>query len=381
VAVYLIGFAVSLAIIAFSEKKKLPLFLGCSAIAILIPCLIAGLRAQEIGTDVMVYVKPLTQSAVISDNLTEYFGCYWFLEWRNLYAADYELGFSLLIYLVAKITHSLGVVLFVIEACIVVPVFYVCARNRKQAPLWLGMAIFYLMFYNSTLNMMRQWIAMSMLLLSMQMLLERKWPGAAIFAVIACFFHTTAVVAVPVYCVYWFVRVPRRCEIKEGGIRMSASTVFALLIFAVGVLAVLNLGLMAKVLSAVGLGGFSNYISGESSGLMLNQIVLRLPFAAIYFLCRYDGKNRDDEMPFFAAMLLLDMVSAQLAGVDANAIRISYYFSVYSVMWVPRLLGGTANKAKRTVLTVMLIAFMLVYWYYSNVMMLRNETYPYAFAD
>ena len=90
-AVYMIGFALSVGLIAFSEKKRLPVFLTCSFFALLIPCLIAGFRAQHIGTDVLVYVKPLTESAICADNLRDYFNSYWFRDWRNLYVQYYEL--------------------------------------------------------------------------------------------------------------------------------------------------------------------------------------------------------------------------------------------------------------------------------------------------
>ena len=102
-AVYLIGFALSLGLIAFGEKKRLPVFLAFSAAALLIPCLIAGLRAPQVGTDVMVYVRPLTRAAISSNSIGEFFSSYWFADWRNLYVQNYEIGFSLLVYVVANL--------------------------------------------------------------------------------------------------------------------------------------------------------------------------------------------------------------------------------------------------------------------------------------
>ena len=75
-AVYLIGFAISLILIAATEKKKTSIFVAASVVALLIPCLIAGLRDQTIGTDVMVYVKQLTQAALMADDLGDYFNSY-----------------------------------------------------------------------------------------------------------------------------------------------------------------------------------------------------------------------------------------------------------------------------------------------------------------
>ena len=379
-AVYLIGFALCLGLIAYSEKKKLSVFLGFSVLALLIPCMIAALRNQEIGTDVMVYVKPLTQSAIVSNNLKEFFNCYWFQEWRNLYAVDYDIGFSMVVYLVAKATHSLPAVLFTIQALMVVPVYIAVARNRKKMPVWIGMAIYLLLFYNSTLNMMRQWVAMAFLLLAFQMLLEKKGYLTLLFTVVACLFHSTAVMAVPVYLLYWLLWLPKDRCLQQGSLRLRVSTVLAVLVFFVGIVAIMNLDLVIKLVSMVGFSQFNNYLQGGTMSLMVGQIVLRLPLFAILILCWKDMQGKWSMAPFFLCMLFLELVAAHLVSVDVNALRISFYFSLYSIIWIPAAIGSCPNKGKRIMLCLLILAYGLFYWYYTYVLQLRHETYPYRFT-
>lgn len=377
-AVYLISFALSVLLIAYAEKRRLRVFLLVSAVALLIPCLVAGLRAQNIGTDVMVYVKPLTNAALSARNFAEYQDGYWFAQWRNLYVQDYEIGFSALVYVVAKLTHSLGAVLFMIEALMVVPVYVALARDRKNIPVWLGMLVFYLMFYNTTLNMMRQWIAMAFLLLAFRMLLEKKWWLMGLFCVVGTLFHNTAVLAVPVFGLFWVLWLCRKSRFVHNNLRLRSSSMVNGILFVVAVLAVLNLPVVLKVLSMVGLGQYSNYLQGEEIRLMLSQIVLRIPFV-ILILCSWrQFCSKDIAAPFYMAMLLLDIVISQLVSVDTNALRIGSYFSLYTIVWLPAVYRVTTPGVKRTTATVFAIGYMMVYWYYTYVIQLRNETYPYA---
>lgn len=378
-AVYLIGFALCLGLIAYSEKKRLSVFLIFSVVALLIPCLIAGLRNQDVGTDVMVYVKNLTKSAIASDNLGEYFRCYWFLEWRNLYVVNYDIGFSLVVYLIGKLTHSLPAVLFTIQALMVVPVYIALARNRHKMPVWIGMAVYLLLFFNSTLNMMRQWVAMAFLILAFQMLLEKKGYWTAILTVVACLFHSTAVVAVPVYLIYWLLWLPRDRCLQQGNLRLRVSTVLSVLIFFVGILAILNLPLVIKLVSMVGFSQFNNYLEGGQITLMLGQIILRLPLFFLLIVCWKEMGSKWKMTPFFLTMLFLDLVSAHLVSVDVNTLRISYYFSLYSLIWIPAAIGSCSSKKKRILLSVLVIGYGLFYWYYTYVLQLRHETYPYHF--
>lgn len=379
-AVYLFSFSASILLIAIAQKKRLPVFLVLSTIALLIPCLVAGLREQTIGTDVMVYVKPLTSAAIQADNFSEFMDTYWFDQWRNLYVQDYELGFSLLVYVVARLTQSLGAVLFVIQAFMIVPVYIALARNRKDLPIWLGMLVYYFLFYNTTLNMMRQWIAMAFLLLAFQLLRERKPLLALILSVAAVFFHTTAMVALPIFLLLGFLWVIRRSRFVHNNLRLQGASVVTVILFAVALLAILNLPIILKVLALVGFGEYSNYLQGDSIQLMLGQLIWRLPLLVLILLCWKDMCRKDNTTPFYLATVLLDMVLSQLVSINDNALRIGAYLSVYTILWIPSTYRCCQSSFKRNIITVLVICYAVFYWYYTYVYAMRHMTYPYQFA-
>lgn len=379
-AVYLIGFTVSLILIAATEKKKTGVFITASAIALLIPCLIAGLRAQTIGTDVMVYVKPLTQAAIMADDLGDFFNSYWFASWRNLYVADYDIGFSLLVYVVAQLTNSLATVLFAIQAAMILPIYMALARTRKQFPVWLGMAVYYFLSFNCTLNMMRQWVAMGILLLAFQLLTEKKTWLTLLLTAAAFLFHSTAVIALPLYVIYWVLEQLHGKQLVHNNFRVGAPMVAVTCLSLVATAALFCLPLIIKVLSAAGLQRFNSYLVGNELHLMLNQIVLRAPFFLLLLLNWKDMNRQSKLTPFFMCMLLFDTIAAQLLSVDDMAFRIASYFSLYSILWLPRVCVSSRQPVVRKLSTVILVLYCAFYWYYNYVYSMRHGTYPYVFA-
>jgi hypothetical protein len=378
-AVYLVGFTASALCAAVAAKRRFPQFLLFSAIAVLIPCLIAGLRSQFIGTDVLVYVKNLTRAAISAENIQQYFKSYWFLDWRNLYVADYEPGFSLLVYVVARLTGHLGPVLFAIQLFTVAPIYVALARNRKHFPVWLGLLVYYLLFFNITLNAMRQWMAMAFLLLSFQMLREKHIGLTALFCVAAFLFHFSAILIIPIYFVYWLIWLAGQSRLVHHNLQVRAATLIAVGIFCVALFAIMNLPLVLQALSALGFDRYNNYLEGNQFHITLQQFYWRVPLLMI-LLCNWkDFGLKEKCAPFYLAMFLLDAAASQLVSVDVNALRICHFFSVFCILWVPAVYGSCRQGWKRALIAAGFTAYALFYWYYNYVHAMRNATYPYQF--
>ena len=193
--IYIAVFLVSCIFFWLSEKCKSGFSKNFFAvIAILVPCILAGMRADTIGTDVKVYVEPLYNAAKQSTSFFSYMNQRWFYIWRYKYVYDFEIGFILLVYLIEKIGGSIGLVLFFIHILVLSPIYLGLKRINKRYPIWLGMLVFYMLFYNTSLNMMRQWIAMSILFYGLCYLLEHKKKKYFIVVIAACLFHTSALV-------------------------------------------------------------------------------------------------------------------------------------------------------------------------------------------
>ena len=142
--------------------------------------------------------------------MSSYMGQSWFYIWRYKYVHDFEIGFTILVYVIEKITESWSIVLFFIHVFIVTPVYIGLRRVHKTYPIYFGMLVFYLMFYNASLNMMRQWMAMAFLFMGFSYLFFENKKKYCAIVVIACLFHISAVIGFVIMLIYMYTAKKKR---------------------------------------------------------------------------------------------------------------------------------------------------------------------------
>lgn len=380
--IYIAVFLMSCFLIWLSEKSpsrnvgKLLAF-----IAILLPCILAGMRADAIGTDVKVYVEPMYNAAKQSTNFSSYMSQRWYVIWRYMYVDKFEIGFTTLVYLIEKLGGSLGTVLFFIHVLIVAPVYLGLKKMNKPYPVCLGMLVFYLLFYNTSLNMMRQWIAMSILFYGLSYLITNEKKKYFITIVVACLFHTSALIGVGIYFLYIYSQMQRE-YIKIANFRLSDSLA-PVKVFVYGCIVLLSLNVIAVLLRTFGLARYVGYIQGSGSiYLMPNQIVLRLPII-ILFIIRWKKMLAEDELtPFYGSMMVLDLLASQLISINVYAFRIASFFSEYNMLSYLALVyaGNRKYRTNRYVALLYVLAYMVYYWIYYYVITGTHATFPYMFA-
>lgn len=380
--IYIAVFLMSCFLIWLSEKSpsrnvgKLLAF-----IAILLPCILAGMRADAIGTDVKVYVEPMYNAAKQSTNFSSYMSQRWYVIWRYMYVDKFEIGFTTLVYLIEKLGGSLGTVLFFIHVLIVAPVYLGLKKMNKPYPVCLGMLVFYLLFYNTSLNMMRQWISMSILFYGLSYLITNEKKKYFITIVVACLFHTSALIGVGIYFLYIYSQMQRE-YIKIANFRLSDSLA-PVKVFVYGCIVLLSLNVIAVLLRTFGLARYVGYIQGSGSiYLMPNQIVLRLPII-ILFIIRWKKMLAEDELtPFYGSMMVLDLLASQLISINVYAFRIASFFSEYNMLSYSALVyaGNRKYRTNRYVALLYVLAYMVYYWIYYYVITGTHATFPYMFA-
>ena len=380
--IYIVFFLISCFLIWLSEKspsRNIGKFLAF--IAILLPCILAGMRADTIGTDVRVYVEPMYNAAKQSTSFSSYMGQRWYTIWRYMYVNKFEIGFTTLVYLIEKLGGSLGTVLFFIHALIVAPIYLGLKRMKKPYPVYLGMLVFYLLFYNTSLNMMRQWIAMSVLFYGLSYLIINEKKKYLITIVVACLFHTSALMGVAIYFLYMYSQKQRE-YIKIANFRLSGSLA-PVKVFIYGCIVLLSLNVIAVLLRTFGLAKYAGYIQGNGSiYLMPNQIILRLPII-ILFVIRWRKILTEDELtPVYGSMIVLDLLASQLISINVYAFRIASFFSEYSMLSYSALVyaGNRKYRANRYVTLFYVLAYMVYYWIYYYVITGTHATFPYMFA-
>ena len=174
--IYVVVYAISVLLIYIVYNKKqnktIKAFLILGALSF--PIILAGMRKIGIGTDTVGYAKSVFQLAMNSRNLTEFFSTTIMFNFTTVTVSKWELGYVLFVYFITKLFHSYQIMLAVTHAIIIVLIYKGLHVYKNKISVWLGMLIFYFLFYASSLNLMRQWMAISIVFFAFQYLLKNK---------------------------------------------------------------------------------------------------------------------------------------------------------------------------------------------------------------
>ena len=369
--IYIGGFALSTVLLIISTKKENITKYSLAALALIVPCLIAGLRDVSVGTDVQVYLRPMYEAAMKAANYREYLTSSWYHIWLDLYVKDYEIGFRALVYLVSKIGRNLATVQFAIQAFTIVPV-YLAARRNSESLVWISMLVYYLMFYNTSLNLMRQCIAMAFVLLAVQYLSEEHYLKFFACVMIGFLFHNTALIGFAIGIIYILVTRP----MQNIGWKIDSRNIFTAVILVIGVLLLVKTDIFVYLLEIAGLEKYIIYIDG-STGLMPKQLLTRLPVFLLLLIHWKSSIEKERNYRFYLVMMCLDMIFSQFTSVNAYGGRIALFFSMFHII---SLAYVYSKEEYKKVVRPSLSLYLLCYWLFFFVIKAKDSTIPYLFA-
>lgn len=375
--VYLFGFFLSIVLFAISDKivKRQKWFFAM--VALLIPCFIAGFRAESIGVDTEGYLVPMIKAAISSDSFIEYLNSGWYRIWRNLYVKDYEFGFILVVYIVSKLFHSIAAVQFMVQLLAVIPIYLAVKKSRSR--MWIGMSVYYFIYFNTSLNMMRQMIAVGLVTLALQYYIEENKKTFIMLIVLSMLFHYSGIIGLVVAPIYTYVQRDSKKN-KCFGFKVKSYYINMLIVILVAIAALLSIGVIARILPYIGFGKYVNYlISATGTGrlqFLPNQVITRLPVVILFILNWKKLRKNEDKLCFYFTMVCIDIIVSQLASINTYSGRIAVYFSIYGIYSYSSL----CTKGRHKLVTMaMMLGYLVFYWWYFYVLLGRDSTVPYIF--
>lgn len=186
--IYLVVFALTVALVYLGESCRGSLRFVLVASGLLLPCLLAGARSPEIGTDIYSYAIGMYQSALLLDLPT----------FLNVQASIAAFGWNIATWAASNAGGSFEFYLFVIELLCILPIYFGLKRLASGFE-WVGILVWLLLFYAFSLNIMRQSIAMGFVFLSFSFLKDRSPLKFSICILIAFLFHQTAILGFALY--------------------------------------------------------------------------------------------------------------------------------------------------------------------------------------
>lgn len=372
-SIYFFGFSISVLLLYLATHVKQgwrQRRIVC-VIALIIPCLIAAFRADKIGTDTSVYLVQITNEALQANDFREYLNASWWYSWRYKSVSDYEIAFTVVVYITAKIFNNIGAVKFVIEALMVFSIYFALKKLGREKELWLAYLVYYCMMFNSSLNIMRQFIAMAFVFFAFACAANREKKKAILYEIIALLFHTSALLGFVIYGLFIFVNK----DIPIRGFRILKKYSRMICAIAIGVFLILGVSVVVRIMSLVGLSRYIEYISGDVQFLP-NQIISRLPVIIAFLVLWKKLKISEPWYRFFLIMMAYDLICSQFASVMSYAGRISWYFSQFEMLSIPAFCKCT--KRYKLILGL-LVSYLMFYWWFYYVNLNWGETVPYVF--
>ncbi|EEG55330.1 EpsG family protein [Enterocloster asparagiformis] len=380
-AVYIITFILSAIILGFGENKR-----GLGAkfliiLALILPIFIAGFRKIGIGTDTEVYVNVLFDAAKNSTSFFDYLSKKVYSSFQYKSVLNWEIGYNILLYFSAKLTGSIQGVFFFTHLIIIIFMYKGIKEYGESYSKAIAMLAFYFMFYGSSLNAMRQWIAIAILFWGTHFLNAKRDRCFIISIAVALLFHNSAVIGFVIWLIYKYMdNEEEKRRLAFNGIQLSADLYKVLVILVVGILCLLGLNIIGGLLASIN-SIFARYVRIYISGsvqLMPMQILRRMPIIFFTFVNWKRIQRRFPTSGFIISMLILDTVTSQLGSITPQSSRMGYFFSVYETILIAEVIAVKRNYI-RILYHIIFVVFLVATFYYDNVIMGRSEIVPYLF--
>lgn len=340
-----------------------------SILAILCLSWLCGVRDLSIGTDVGVYGNQFFQMAAKSLNFSDYVNSL-----KGIYGASgaTEYGYLFLNYIVSRITSNTHLFLFVIGLIVNGIIYSSIYLLRNQISLVLGWLTYCFLFFGTTLNLLRQSVAISLVLLGVVLLYKKYVRKSLIIFILAILFHNSAVFALLIYFIGFLI----------NKINLSYKIKRVLFIFTVFVV------LMPQIVGFLNTYGLLNdkyyqYVSDVSNGIGLNSISIRLPMLLLIVFIIWHKRNNIDKYNLWLYVLVVqESLLIPLQSMGNTVARLMLYFGIVKIIAYPMALEEITTKNRITLQIIKLcyVLLLMLIFYEQTIVAGNNEIYPFVFS-
>lgn len=353
-AVYIVGMVASVALLFLADRCRGVLDHLLAACALAVPCLIAALRDSTVGTDTGHY--PTWMFSGARGMTLHAFLQYWYADQRQ------PIGFTLMSWMVGRAGLPYPVYLFILQALVVLPIYYVLRRMSPHFT-WLGMLCYITIIFPFSLNIVKQAIAASLVLLSWYLYSRARYVPCAAVLLLAVTMHQTAMLAVVVYLLYHCICASSKPISDARQMMMIAVSVLA--IAATAVLGGTVVSLLVRIRYT-----YSYIADNQSAGAGFNEtglvVALAVVFAIVFYvrpvIIKADGvAAQQANMAFFLAfMTLLGWNLLQLGVVGDGLSRVALYGLYFMPCFVSVLDTRDADGriVRAAFIALMLLSFL-----------------------
>lgn len=288
------------------------------------------LRAPSVGVDTYNYKK-----------IFQY--CHEYDFFRLITSGRHEIGFKYYCKLISHIYYNYSFFLMVTSIVSMIGVYYFLKDNSKNYMQSIFIFITF-NFYGYFFGILRQALAISILLYSLKFIKERKLLSFLLFVFLASLFHKTALVFISLYFVY-DLKIDRKRFII-----WFASIILFLILKDYILNFIFNYIYKPESLEA---------FSGDGYKMLI--LLLGISFCAYFYQDKLLKQDKNNQL--FINMVFIATIIQTLATIFSTAYRVTLYYSFGIVILLPNILKVIENKKIKIILTIFMYLFLTLYFY------------------
>lgn len=378
--IYLLIFFISIFFITLGlNQKNRRIGLVLELIGLIIPCILAGIRSYDVGTDTSGY--PLSLYNFVSEG----YNFNQLVDFSNMWYFSKDMVYLFITYIVSHNSISFQFYLFILEVLVIFPYYYSLKIDKKNSnSVIAGMIIFFLVFYNLSLNMIRQSIAISFVILSFTIFknkdIKNNKKRILISLLVFCLaygFHNTALFSLPFYILYlYFEKKERRYKTKQL-ISIIVSLFFTITLFFYKPILnfISNIGLYNKI--SLYLDKYTNF-DIDFLGTFVNLMII-----FIVIINKKVIQKKNQNYIFVITLAFCNLFLSFLGTFVTYTQRVAYY--IYFILlnnYIPLQFDSIDSINEKFNDNIKIIRFItiiifLVYWFIVIFLNNSGETLPY----
>ncbi len=352
-------------------------FIACSIISLLITIVLATLRDYSIGIDTYGYLRLnyYWQGATSFSSIYEYLKYY-------LQAGNSEPLFALFMGVIAQVTGEYRVFLFMAQTVTMVGVYIGAYRMKDHSDPVLTLLLFYLLYYNYTLNATRQYMALAILFAALHDIEEGRYKRYLIFVIFATLIHNTSILGIPLLVLYHMIygrEIKKQYNMdylieKPKKVSIVRRTVIGGLIIIVFYFfdpishAFVNYGILNSK--------YLIYLNSESNASFLASRVFLLVEIICLVLTLKTFRKNNAHPDFFVFCSMAFLLLFQLSTAIRAGARIARFFSVINICTIGMMVHCQRGQ-KKIIFCILVILIAFIFWFYTYAYTNYSYTFPY----
>lgn len=332
-----------------SRTKKIGRFLFW--LSILLPVIISGYR-YGIGTDYFNYER-IYYNLGLSDDLI-----------GNIGNTRLEPGWVVFNYLIKIMFDDVRYVFLASSLLIWLFNFKAIYDNRKYISIGIAVLILLTTLYNPSFNMVRQSLAMAIIMLSIKPIIDKRPIKFYIIILLAMSFHYTAIIFLPAY---WIVNNASQATALAKRTFVIIGSIFLIFITPT---------LMEFLTSFEFLSYYSHY-ELELESLGVGNIIIKSPIILLIVFNLKKLYEKNNPMQLFIILYFIGLI-LEFYGYFAQYInRIALFYEMIQIFILAAIIKSQTNKYEKLIYSSLVVAYFIGWFTYRIIILNHHQTIPY----